>query len=240
MIRKLYDNYKIYHPDGTLMFLCSEKKFNWYLNRNLSKIIENNGAILTFIPAGHGANSYDKAGLCERNNNCVVCFEEKNLTYHHIFPYMYKKLIDTKIKEHNSYDVLPVCEDCHRIYEKEANIFKNILQETHCNKEDSYDEFYLNDAIKAINTLDNYGHLIPEERKLQLNEIILLAENRFNVYRTELPNLVLPKTAQKVLDKVGIHNLIIAFRIHFINTMTPKYLPEYFEIYDLSMYKIQN
>ena len=27
-----YDNYKIYHPDGTLMCFCSGKKAKWYIN----------------------------------------------------------------------------------------------------------------------------------------------------------------------------------------------------------------
>ena len=47
MVKKLYDNYTILHPDGTIMFLCSEKRFNWYVNKKLATLIDDITAKLT-------------------------------------------------------------------------------------------------------------------------------------------------------------------------------------------------
>ena len=93
MVKKLYDNYTILHPDGTIMFLCSEKRFNWYVNKKLATLIDDITSKLTFMPAGYGSNSPDRDGLLPKSNICVVCGTPHDLTYHHVVPYMYKSLM---------------------------------------------------------------------------------------------------------------------------------------------------
>ena len=44
-----YDNYEVYHPDGTLMFFCSQRKLNWYLKRDLAIILGPKKIQLTFM-----------------------------------------------------------------------------------------------------------------------------------------------------------------------------------------------
>ncbi len=240
IMKKLYDNYSILHPNGDVMFLCSEKRFNWYVDRNLAKKITETSAQLTFTPAGYGANSDDRTGLLPRENICVVCGTNEELTYHHVVPHLYKSLMPEDCKKHNSYDVMPVCEKCHREYEKEVVVFKNILQETHLDPDFSQEEYILNQALKSIRTLENYGHLIPDEKKDNLEKNILIAEEKLDINRAEFETLILPSTAQMVLDIIGIQELVVLFRTHFLNVMEPKFMPEWFDIFDLSMYKISS
>lgn len=57
-------------------------------------------------------------------NRCVCCGTTEYLTRHHVIPYMYRKHLHGKFKDNNHHDVLPICYECHRKYELEADVFK--------------------------------------------------------------------------------------------------------------------
>ncbi len=48
------ENWEVYHPDGTHMFTCGEKKATWYLDKDLAKRTEDGKIQLTFEPKGNG------------------------------------------------------------------------------------------------------------------------------------------------------------------------------------------
>lgn len=126
----IYGNCKVYSPDNELMFRCLEERCQWYLERKLAEILEKNplSIKLNFKPNGKGER-HDLL-KAERINKCVVCGEEnlKALTRHHLIPYEYRKYFPDHEKGHNSFYVVPICNNCHAKYEaKHAVPFKREL-----------------------------------------------------------------------------------------------------------------
>src|SRR6516225_9795332 len=123
-----YENCEVFSPDGQLMFRCCQKKANWYLRKNLgTKLSDQPLRIqLNFVPKGVG-HIDDPYFLQIMQNRCVVCGEEKDLNRHHIVPYCYRKFFPVCLKEHRSYDVMPLCLPCHRLYEDHALELKREL-----------------------------------------------------------------------------------------------------------------
>src|SRR3990172_8443475 len=80
-----YDNYKIYHPDGSLMCFSSKKKAMWYLKNDLAKVMDGDEfkIQLTFTPKGYGDSAELLIG---RQNCCVISGDVSNLSKHHVIP----------------------------------------------------------------------------------------------------------------------------------------------------------
>jgi hypothetical protein len=116
-----YDNYRVFGIDGELMFRCSKSRVDWYMKRGLAEKLlgQENSYKLTFVAAGPG-NRHDPYLIDDKENICVVCGAGTYLTRHHVVPYRYRKHFDLKYKEHNHYDVLVLCSDCHERYELHA------------------------------------------------------------------------------------------------------------------------
>ncbi len=157
LIRKPYDNFKMYHPDGTLMCYCSEKKAKWYATRGLG-VISNNKVKLTFAPNGYGEPDIILEG---RKNFCIVSGNETNLTKHHIIPTQYRKHFATIYKDKNSMDLAVLCRDTHNAYEIYADEFKEQLYKDFIDK-DLYDRYrdLKHTKIKS-STLVQYIDKIP-------------------------------------------------------------------------------
>lgn len=53
----MYDNCRILAPDNTLLSTCSRKKLQWYLDKNLGELIEDNtAATASTDPNGDGTD----------------------------------------------------------------------------------------------------------------------------------------------------------------------------------------
>lgn len=127
------ENWKVYHPDGTHMFTCGERKALWYLSNTneddepLAKQIGEFEIQFTFEPKGKGYKNHEKFGLVGRKIQCVVSGEENGLQRHHIVPYCYRTHFDEEYKSKNHHDVVLVTHKVHEAYELEATKFKNQL-----------------------------------------------------------------------------------------------------------------
>lgn len=121
---KPYENYEVFHPNGTLMFRCGKKKINWYLSRNLATKLSEKSIKLNFEPQGYGDDPISLE--ISRNNFCAECGERdiSKLTKHHIVPYQFRKLLPEEYKTRSSIDLVPLCESCHKKYENKAYSFK--------------------------------------------------------------------------------------------------------------------
>lgn len=85
---RIYSNNSVYAPNGLLMFRCSDRKINWYLNKQLAEPIppqlydpnheQTAKAIrLLFEPKGIGRNRAGDAWYLEdQRDKCVVCGRE--------------------------------------------------------------------------------------------------------------------------------------------------------------------
>lgn len=123
------ENWEVYHPDGTHMFTCGEKKATWYLERDLAKRTADGKIMLTFEPKGNGFEANEVFGKSVREAICVVTGEPDGLQRHHIVPYCYRTYFPEKYKSKNHHDVVLINHERHSEYEQEATKYKDVIAE---------------------------------------------------------------------------------------------------------------
>jgi len=121
------ENWEVYHPDGTHMFTCGEKKATWYLERDLAKRTADGKIMLTFEPKGNGFEANEVFGKSVREAICVVTGEPNGLQRHHIVPYCYRTYFSEKYKSKNHHDVVLINHERHSEYEQEATKYKDVI-----------------------------------------------------------------------------------------------------------------
>lgn len=121
------ENWKVYHPNGYHMFTCGEKKANWYIDRDLAKIIGSNKIQFLFEPKGNGFENNEIFGRSVREIKCVVNGNNENLQRHHIVPYCYRQYFPEEYKSKQHHDIVLMNHDVHSTYEQEAHRYKDEL-----------------------------------------------------------------------------------------------------------------
>jgi len=121
------ENWKVFHPNGHHMFTCGGKRANWYIDRDLAKVIGDNEIQFLFEPKGNGYEDDEDFGRSVRQIRCVVSGENESLQRHHIVPYCYRKYFPEEFKSKNHHDVVLLKYDIHGNYEKEAHKYKDEL-----------------------------------------------------------------------------------------------------------------
>lgn len=243
----IYGNTKVLDPDGNLLFLCLPKKANWYLERNLATIVSEEPMMiqLTFEPKGKGQTG-DLYALGTKHNKCVVCGTEEDLTRHHIVPYTYRKHFADEMKSHNSHDIVPICVFHHSEYEEDYAIeLKRIFAER-------YDaplelETKLNSdltiVVKYSKILMDRWDKLPYKRKKQMITII----RNYHGYVGRLRHLLLmyayvdlsqTKTeshgeivVNRLVEENKLQWFVEIWREHFLHSMNPQYMPEYWDLH---------
>ena len=155
------------------------KKFRLNFQANIQKAKDNNQK-----------KQFDDQYYQQKLENvCVCCGTTEYLTRHHVIPYMYRKYLHGKFKDNNHHDVLPMCYECHRKYELEADDFKlqlayqyhvpinleNIKTEVEVKNEQILKARYI---IKQFFNNDLYPesskqNIIPIERLEQLGQLAI-------------------------------------------------------------------
>ena len=121
------ENWEVYHPNGTHMFTCGEKKATWYLDRNLAVRTDDGKIMLTFEPKGNGFETNEVFGKSVREAICVVTGEPDGLQRHHIVPYCYRTYFPEQYKSKNHHDVVLINHERHSEYEREATRYKDVI-----------------------------------------------------------------------------------------------------------------
>lgn len=214
---KVYGGCKVYSPSGNLMFLCVEKKANWYLDRTdkdtglpLAIEIRHINPFVNFMmkllfikpkrlkiqfqfePKEEG-NKGDKYSLSKKQNRCVVTGDKnlEQLTKHHITPYCYRTFMPVEYKAANSHDVVPIISEKHYEYEREADKLKKLLAQKYNapldGKKDVDHKLFY--AIKSANALKNHLEKMPKHSIEQHKETV-------RAYTCQ------KKVTQKILDKL--------------------------------------
>lgn len=220
---------------------------NWYLNKGLAdKIGENPPTIkLKFQPAGEG-DSTDPYMLADKANRCVVCGVEADLTRHHVVPYCYRIHFPDDLKSHSSYDVLPLCIECHEGYEVHARDFrKQILNELKIAEHGDVSGVKIDlsavRAIKAANALLRHNNKIPEDKTGLLRDRIRTFLNKTELTdedinaTAKLEWKVVPENhtcaSKKIVESQSdLDSFARRWRCHFIAYMNPRYMPEYWDV----------
>lgn len=247
---KIYGNCQVFGPDGKLMFRCLEKRANWYLKRNLAVVINEDplSIKLNFTPKGSG-ESVDVLKL-ERKNLCVVCGIEdlEVLTKHHLVPFVYRQHFPSERKAHSSLFVVPICSDCHYVYENEhANQLKKVLSEAYSAPFNGNFDIERNKTMGIIRCLTSFADKIPQDRQEFLRDKLKQDLSDFGIPTDEdLTNFDVLYNINEQLKKESkkkvtySHGKTVVERVkdldefermwarHFIDNMSPEYMPEYF------------
>jgi hypothetical protein len=270
---EIYGNCKVYSPSGNLMFLCVEKKANWYLDRvdeetgrPLAREINHINPALNFImkllsikpkgkrvqlmfePKSEG-NVGDKYSLSEKENKCVITGNKnlETLTKHHITPYCYRKYMPDEYKSANSHDVVPIMDEKHYEYEREADKLKAKIAKIYNAPLEGVSTvdhtlFY---AIKSAVALKNHEDKMPKQIVDSHKEKIRAYTGRKNVTQSILDNLIsidykeagrAKSHGEIVVEKLikegdeAIQDFVEMWREHFIKYAKPKYMPKHWDV----------
>lgn len=243
---EIYGNYIFQTPDGEFMFRSTEKRANWYLVRNLAYIVKENPPTvrLSFNPKGKGHKD-DPYYLSEKKNQCVVCGERdlEVLTKHHIVPIDYRRFLPGEVKSRNSHDIVPICRDCHDVYEQKYSLeLRNELADKYnapiLPKEAQFPELK---AIGLAYCLIQYGDTIPTNKKVEMRSRIkeILGINRLTQQKindlaskdTKEERKKYPTHAEIVISRIGnLQEFVEMWRLHFVKSMQPKFMPKHWNV----------
>ena len=236
----LYHNCLMLAPDGMPMCRLDKKRAEWYLSRNLA---EKKADLPLTIQLKFCPNGLGKAGdsyyLAEKNNVCVVCGNPKDLTRHHILPYCFRRYFPAEIKDHCSYDIVPMCHLCHDKYEKHAfGLKKKIAEEYGISMKTK--GATINKEIlllkKCACALLRHGDKIPNDKRTKL--LLPLLEH-FKVKEITLEQLtktmklnalIKPKISwgELIVREIpDLQDFVYRWRIHFLKHMKPKFMSPY-------------
>jgi hypothetical protein len=242
----IYGNCRVLAPDGDLLFLCLPKKANWYLSRKLANVISEDPMTiqLTFKPNGKGQTG-DSYALSEKQNKCVVCGTEIDLTRHHIVPYTYRKHFPEDIKSHNSHDVVPICFQHHKEYEENyaiqlkrelAKKYKAPLETETKVRTD------LSLVVKYSKLLMDKPCDLPYSRKKQIIKTIrdyhgIVGKLRQVILTYAYVDLSKSKTenhgktvVNKQIKNKSLQSFVEMWRKHFIKSTNPLFMPKYWSL----------
>jgi HNH endonuclease len=238
-----YNNLRFYNRDGELIFRGGPRKADWYLSRNLAELIDGDPTRIRLLFETNGdGRAGDDFYLQDRENRCVVCGtdDHKVLTGHHIVPYSFRRWYPEELKSHSCFDILPVCTKCHDEYNPHEREFRlQLAKEYDAPLDGTYDRQKWLDYVrvrKDAYALIECGDQIPQDRKdFLLNRIkeITGEDNPDLKLLVETPFEQAPTISQGqmiVPQLTDIPAFNIRWRKHFVETMKPQYLPEYWDV----------
>jgi len=229
LVRAPYDNFRIFHPDGTLMCFCSKKKANWYLKKNLGVQTSDTDIHLSFEPKGYGDPPEILIG---RSNKCVVSGSTDLLTKHHVVPTQYRQCFSREYKDKNSTDLVVLSRDIHDSYEAFANDFKNRLFKDFVDDNFKDIEFAWIDAKSMYNCLHRHYDSLPIDKQIIMTGRLEHLRNKFGFTDEQLKSKYLKDVYDfnsVIVSRVGTVNLIVLWKYHFIKYGNPQFLPEWWK-----------
>jgi len=239
----LYSNCAAYPPDeDVVIFRCDAGKMDFYLRKGLAELIQKDPPIirLKFRPKGRGHEG-DPYFTQAIENVCVVCGSKKELSRHHIVPWIYRYWCFPRDQERNwSYDVLALCVFCHARYEKFATNLKKEIHLEFGAPLDGWNGLSAEElrVVKACAALRRHSDRIPPERRRILEEIVRhylrksgdLSPEDLLVGQQIFEKAESVSSASLIGGRIGnADDFAIRWRHHFIKTMNPEFLPPFWD-----------
>ncbi|KAM7271020.1 hypothetical protein ACFE04_030234 [Oxalis oulophora] len=122
----VYHNCRIYANDGRLLCYCDRRKLEWYIRRDLAKLVHEDppAIMLLFEPKGRPEDEDNDFYIQSKKNICVGCGEGKHYLRYRIIPSCYRVHFPEHLKSHRSHDIVLLCVDCHEIAHAAAEKYK--------------------------------------------------------------------------------------------------------------------
>lgn len=122
----VYHNCRIYANDGRLLCYCDRRKLEWYLQRDLAKLVDEEppAIMLLFEPKGRPEDEGNDFYIQSKKNICVGCGEGNHYLRYRIIPSCYRIHFPEHLKSHRSHDIVLVCVDCHEKAHSAAEKYK--------------------------------------------------------------------------------------------------------------------
>ncbi|KAG2712218.1 hypothetical protein I3760_04G114400 [Carya illinoinensis] len=122
----VYHNCKIFANDGRLLCYCDRRKLEWYLHRELAKLVDDNplAIMLLFEPKGRPEDEDNDFYIQSKKNICVCCGEGNHYLRYRIIPSCYRIHFPEHLKSHRSHDIVLLCVDCHEVAHAAAEKYK--------------------------------------------------------------------------------------------------------------------
>ncbi|KAK8394426.1 hypothetical protein O3P69_006544 [Scylla paramamosain] len=249
----LYHNCQLLAPDGMPLCTCDPKKARWYVEKGLGVVVHQQPLVvrLNFEPAGRPREEYEdeRYYVQERHNLCVVCGQGHSYIKKNVVPHEYRRHFPTILKDHQSHDVVLLCVQCHRVSSAHDATLREVLA-GECsapiggagNRRVTMDTQRRN-VKNAAGALLRSRSTIPQPRITELENVV---KNFFNV--DSLNHELLQEAAdidardwnedfqahgEQVCEKYrrkGLVQLQHRWRRHFLDTMQPKHLPQYWSV----------
>ncbi len=256
---RLYGNIQVYSPDMQPMFKANMKKINWYLknpDKKLAEVVEwdddntPKSIKLNFIPNGLGYFNNglkDEYFLSDKENICVVTGtdEWRELTKHHIVPYMYRKWFPEEYKSSNCYDIVLITREKHYEYEAIANYLKDRIADElgiptlkEYTRRISRKAGYVGMANAILNVTIPLEHKIDLCIKFRNKTGYVPTKENLNEYIKSCKNeyRMAEYYGKMVVEKIpNFQKFIERWRQHFLDEMNPKFMPKGWKV-DRDMY----
>lgn len=241
-----YSNCLMLSPSGVKLARVSRHKAEWYINKGLASLVSDDPywvLKLNFEPAAI-IDAEDPYLIGIKYNICVVCSAEEDLTLHHVVPYCYRKHFPDGLKRHSHFDVLLLCSDCHERYEIEAGRFKKRIFED-LNIDTTIPRHKDADKLRACAfaiSLKRLGENIPDFKQEEMKAFIKTSFSLDEEVTEECLNKIinekhlyhfrpsLEQCFKKVVERYELNEFCLMWRRHFVNTLKPKYMPEFWDI----------
>ncbi|XP_044502861.1 protein RRP6-like 3 isoform X3 [Mangifera indica] len=122
----VYHNCRIYANDGRLLCYCDRRKLDWYIHRNLAKLVDDDppAIMLLFEPKGRPEDEGNDFYIQSKKNICVGCGEGNHYLRYRIIPSCYRMHFPEHLKSHRSHDIVLLCVDCHEVAHAAAEKYK--------------------------------------------------------------------------------------------------------------------
>jgi len=226
------------------MFITSEKRAQFYIERRLVTCAPENPKHFTFkeAPPGYGFyhTTLHEYHLRPKINQCVVCGAEKQLTKHHVLPVIFQRHYpnergDAGVRSH---DLLLLCLDCHQMYEQDfANpVREEMAQQYGANRHHLHEtNVNLSRVVQTAKTLTRGNIPVAVQHELLSRIKSYFGDEPTDKDVAQLAKLTWKDTTRvakradlgkKVTAVWDLGELRKFWRRHFIESMKPQFLPE--------------
>ncbi|XP_060958940.1 protein RRP6-like 3 isoform X3 [Cannabis sativa] len=223
----VYHNCRIYANDGRLLCYCDQKKLEWYLRRDLAKMVDENppAIMLLFEPKGRPEDEDNDFYIQSKKNICVGCGERNHYLRYRIIPSCYRMHFPEHLKSHRSHDIVLLCVDCHEVAHATAEKYKKVVakeygvplfvrkvvdSKEHQLKCESLEEAGVSplQLRTAAMALLRHGPRMPSERREELTGVVMSYYGGRDISQDDLEKALLvgmnPYERRRLNKKKGI------------------------------------